>query len=197
MDSTDADWAEYYRRMSGRSPRPLAYQAVKHAQAPGIALDLGCGDGTETVMLLKHGWTVHAVDLEPAALNLTVERAGDDAALTTYAADLVTFEPPRADLMLACASLPFVPPDDFDDFWRRLRSALRPDGLLAVHLFGDQDSWAHCDSAVANMTFHSRPEVEQMLAGLETLQLEEHEFDGASGRGPKHWHRFDIIARKS
>lgn len=75
-------------------------------------------------------------------------------------------------------------------------AALRPGGVLAVHLFGDRDSWAAGQSAVEGMTFHRRDEVENLVAGLKVLHLEEREFDGPSGRGPKHWHRYDVIARR-
>lgn len=191
-----ADWAEYYRRLGGRGPRPLALRAAELASPPGVALDLGCGDGTETRFLLEQGWSVIAVDLEPAALELTRERTGDHSQLATHLADLAEYEPPGADLILASASLPFVPPEHFGTLGTRLRAALNPNGLMAVHLFGDRDSWAHGDSAVGGMTFHQRAEVEALLEGLEILQLEEKEFDGPSGRGPKHWHRFNIIARE-
>ncbi|GAB3192593.1 hypothetical protein [Nesterenkonia suensis] len=49
---------------------------------------------------------------------------------------------------------------------------------------------------MAGMTFHTREQVEAVVAGLEVLQLQEHEFDRPSGRGPKHWHRYDVIARR-
>ncbi len=147
------------------------------------------------MFLLQNGWTVTAVDLEPTALERTRDRCGDSESLSTEAADLATYRPARADLILASASLPFVAPASFPQLWARLREALNPGGLLEVHLFGDQDSWAHGESAVSGMTFHARAEVEDLLTGLEVLHLQEQQFDGTSGRGPKHWHRFDIIAR--
>jgi SAM-dependent methyltransferase len=36
--------------------------------APGRALDLGCGTGTDTIYLATHGWEVTAVDMVPRAL---------------------------------------------------------------------------------------------------------------------------------
>lgn len=195
--TSDADWAEYYRKLSGRLPRPLALRAVECAFQPGKALDLGCGDGTETTFLLDQGWSVVAVDLEPAAVEMTRQRTQGHRLLEVQTADLTNYEPPAADLILASATLPFVPPASFHAVWTRLCRALNIDGLLAVHLFGDRDSWAEGDDAVAGMTFHSRREAERLLEMFEVLQFEEHEFDGGSGRGPKHWHRFDIIARHS
>lgn len=147
------------------------------------------------MFLLQRGWSVTAVDLEPAGLELTFQRVGSNAELRTEVADLSTYRPGQADLILASASLPFLPPQPFLQLWDRLRGALSPGGLLAVNLFGDQDSWAQGESAVDGMSFHPRPQVEHLLSELEVLELQEHQSDGPSGRGPKHWHRFDIIAR--
>jgi SAM-dependent methyltransferase len=36
--------------------------------APGRALDLGCGTGTDTIYLATHGWDVTAIDMVPKAI---------------------------------------------------------------------------------------------------------------------------------
>lgn len=46
------------------------------------------------------------------------------------------------------------------------------------------------------MTFYARYQVEVLLDGLDLLRLEETERDGHAFSGPKHWHTFDILARK-
>lgn len=46
------------------------------------------------------------------------------------------------------------------------------------------------------MTFHARREVDELLDGLQILRLYETERDGEAFSGPKHWHTFDILARK-
>lgn len=189
----DADWAAYYRSMAGRAPRPLALRGAEAAKKVGHAVDLGCGDGTETLWLLDQGWSVTAVDREPAALALVEDRANSDR-LRTVQADLADYEAPTADLVLACASLPFVQPGTFERVWNRVLAAARG-GVVAANLFGDRDSWAAGPQGVAGMSFHTRSEVEGLLHENEVVALEEVEFDGPSGRGPKHWHRFDIVAR--
>lgn len=159
------------------------------ALSPGLAVDLGCGDGTETAWLVDRGWRVVAIDREEEALRRVRQRTDGRAAVER--ADLADYVPPAADLILACAALPFIPPDRFDDAWMRIRGAVRPGGILAVELFGDRDSW----TTDPGMTFHSRADVETMTVGADVLSLTEVEFDGPSGRGPKHWHRFELIAR--
>lgn len=47
------------------------------------------------------------------------------------------------------------------------------------------------------MTFHARAEVESLLEGFEVERLDEVEEDGETAVGtPKHWHLFDVVARK-
>ena|SRR6266516_7005994 len=38
------------------------------ARAPGKALDLGCGTGTNAVYMSQHGWQVTAIDFVPSAI---------------------------------------------------------------------------------------------------------------------------------
>jgi SAM-dependent methyltransferase len=59
------DWTKYYEAQLGRAPRPLYLDAVARFDRPGRAVDLGCGDGTESLDLLARGWRVYAVDRNP------------------------------------------------------------------------------------------------------------------------------------
>lgn len=98
---------------------------------------------------------------------------------------------PRADLVLANASLPFVPRAQFGRVWERLRQALLPDGVVAVDLFGHEDTWA---SDLG--TYLTRSEVDELLDGLDVIELEERSEEGRAFDGGKHWHTFTVIARR-
>jgi SAM-dependent methyltransferase len=45
------------------------------ALPPGRALELGCGTGTDTIYLARHGWDVTAVDMVPKALAIARRNA--------------------------------------------------------------------------------------------------------------------------
>jgi SAM-dependent methyltransferase len=187
-------WEEYYRAIEGRSPRPLFVEALQLAPAAGVAVDLGCGDGTETLALLRDGWTVFAADATPEAIERLLSSVPAEAAerLTTAVAPFHELELPAADFAYAGLSLPFCAPGDFGEAWRRATAALRPGGLLAVHLFGPRDSWA----GTPEMTFHTREELDALLEGFDIRQLTEQDEDGEAVSGPKHWHVFHVIASK-
>ena len=65
------DWAAYYRSTIGREPRPLFAKGMAAVEAagmvPGQAIEIGFGDGRETLALLEAGWRVLAIDSTPAA----------------------------------------------------------------------------------------------------------------------------------
>lgn len=93
--------------------------------------------------------------------------------------------------MLSCAALPFVQRSAFERLWRTVLGCLRPGGVLAVDLFGDRDDWA----GRTDGTYLSRSQVDELVTGLEVLELLEEERDGRAFSGPKHWHTYQIIAR--
>ena len=164
------------------------------AGAGRMAVDLGCGDGTDTLVLLDRGWSVLALDIEPAGLALLRARippasAGRIRLLCASFADAVL---PHAHLIHAGFSLPFCPPSRFPALWEQIRCALVPGAIFAGQLFGTRDSWA----ADPGMTFQDRSEVTRLLDGLEILELHEAERDGEAYSGPKHWHTYDILARQ-
>jgi len=170
-----------------------------HARSLGpaqdrIAVDLGCGEGTDALELLARGWLVLAVDAEPAGLALLRARIPPAAAgrIRVLYAPFAEADLPCAHLIHAGYSLPFCPPQEFPALWARIRRALAPDGLVAGQLFGTRDTWAEDP----DMTFHTRHQVETLLDGLDILRLEETEQDGRAFSGPKHWHTFDILARR-
>ena len=198
--AAEIEWDVYYNAIAGRPLRELFVDATPFlpTTAPRdrtlVAVDLGCGDGTETLELLRRGWTVLAVDGSPKGIARLRESVSptDRERLSTLVAPFSEVELPTSDLVYAGLSLPFCDPGEFDEVWRQITAAIRPDGLFAGHFFGPHDTW----SGTSDMTFHTRAEVEALLADFEIEGLREQDDDGEAVSGPKHWHVFHVIARK-
>ena len=198
---SSGDWFEYYESQAGREPRELLLQALasfeREGRVVGTAVDIGCGNGADTAELLARGWDVFAIDAEPEAIRRVRERipAEDAIRLRLEQMPMEEVELPDADLIFASFSIPFCHPDAFPDLWRRLRSAIRPGGRFAGQLFGDRDTWAF--DPERTMTFHDAAAARARFDGLVLESFEEEEEDGEACSGPKHWHVFHVIARRS
>lgn len=194
-DNAGTDWAAYYAWTSGREPRPMLLAACEQlgAGAGRTAIDLGCGSGTDALALLARGWSVVAIDKEPAGLDLLKAQVPAKSAgqIRIVRASFAEANLPQAHLIHAGYSLPFCDPGQFPALWTRIRGALIPDGIFVGQLFGIHDSWA----ANPGMIFHDLNQVKDLLDGMEILQLHETERDGEASTGPKHWHVFDFLAR--
>ncbi len=158
-----------------------------------LAIDLGCGAGNETLALLERGWRVHAVDGEPRAIEILTGRVPKELAemLTTEVSLFHDANLPEADLVFASLSLPFAGVHRRDSV-DVAATAVRKGGWFVAVFFGHNDTWA----SEADVVTVDNEEIEAMLNGLEMISIEESEFDGPSGAGPKHWHWYVASARR-
>ncbi|MCC7209276.1 MAG: class I SAM-dependent methyltransferase, partial [Anaerolineae bacterium] len=147
-------------------------------------------------LLLQAGWRVLAVDQQPEAIALVRERVPPEHAahLQTLVAPFQDVEFPPSFLVFAGYSLPFCPPKRFPDAWGRVTRAILPGGYFGGHLFGDRDGWV----GAPDMTFFPRAGAEALFSQFELKTFREVDDVRPSAlEGPKRWHVYEIIARKS
>ncbi|MCB0080138.1 MAG: class I SAM-dependent methyltransferase, partial [Caldilineaceae bacterium] len=158
------------------------------------AIDLGCGEGTDTRALLQRGWQVLAIDREPEAITRvqTMTPPALQPQLQTAIAAFEAVTLPTADLLYAGYSLPFCPPPHFAPLWQKIVRAINPGGRFVGQIFGDRDEWR----TNQQMTFLTEAATRALFTGFVLEYVYEIDEDGEAFSGPKHWHYFDIIARK-
>ena len=135
-DDGDQDWGAYYVKTGQRPPRvTLCFALDRFAAAPPaeselLAVDLGCGNGRDTIEMLRRGWSVVAIDAEPAALEGLQTRADlpASAALTTQLGHFEDLQWPAAHLVNASFSLPLCPAAKFNVLWQCIVNSLLPGG---------------------------------------------------------------------
>lgn len=201
MLSHDAGhWSGYNQAQVGRHVRSLLTDALSFLDVcGGKALDVGAGAGIETKALLAQGFDVLSVEPTPASGQLIAQeivRSNPEWLsrweLATLPIQDVGLESSYFCCIYAGFSLPYCPPEVFGDVWSRLLSSLAPGGLIAVDLFGPEDSWAQ-ESDISSV---ERSWLEESLRGMQVHRLEEQAYWGKTFSGEKFWHTFELIAQR-
>lgn len=128
-------WEERYasgKRVWSGEPNPHV-AATADDLPPGTALDVGAGEGGDSVWLASRGWKVVGVDRAQAALDRAVGHAADAGVEVTWQqADVTRWEPGEAQFDLVSAQYLQLPRATREAVFRRLAAAVRPGGTLLV-----------------------------------------------------------------
>lgn len=130
-------WDERYRsstRLWSGQPNPQLVDRLTGVD-PGLALDVGCGEGADAIWLAGQGWTVTGVDVSQVALDRAAahaDEAGLGARTRWQQADVLTWQPSAQAYDLVTASFLHLPSAVRDDVHRRLAGAVRTGGRLLV-----------------------------------------------------------------
>lgn len=104
---------------------------------PGVALDVGCGEGADALWFAERGWEVTAVDHSSVALERGATQAATVGAevagrITWLQADLDDWEPEVAANDLVSAQFMHLPRDRRVSLHARLAASVAPGGVLLV-----------------------------------------------------------------
>jgi thioredoxin reductase/SAM-dependent methyltransferase len=148
----EAFWEPHYasNKIGSVVPNAVLVDVIAD-QAPGRALDLGCGQGGDVLWLAGRGWEVTGVDVSSTALQRVVDLAADQGLserVRVQQHDLsATFPPGTFDLVTASY---FHSPVAMDRpaVLARAATAVAPGGILLVvdHASVPPWSWADPDS---------------------------------------------------
>ena len=82
----------------------------------------------------------------------------------------------------------------FQKLWNKINDSILKDGYFVGNFFGINDEWK---STKEEMTFLTKEQVIELFKDFEIIEFKEVEKDGATGLGKmKHWHIFNVIAKK-
>lgn len=192
-------WAPFLEGTADRPPLPFFDQAMAYVgEAEGdqrLAIDLGCGGGSDTRMLLATGWRVFATDASPSAERLIKERVSSEDAdrLSIVIGSFADVDLPQADLVFAQMSLPFAGAD-LEMATDNALAAVKPGAVFAGHFFGVNDDWIDGITTAAV----DRAWIDQKFGGWSDITVQETDEQGPFGLEgkTKHWHYYFVLARR-
>ncbi|GAA4900786.1 class I SAM-dependent methyltransferase [Tessaracoccus lubricantis] len=187
--SWDETYSESEAMWSGNPNAALVAEAGK--LAPGLALDVGSGEGADAVWLEQHGWEV--VGLEPSSV--AIERAVRAAKAAGVEVEWVHGELgtaflPHAEYDLVAAS--YVPLFTDEHTTEQLTRLVAPGGHLLVVHHADFDTHVH-EGHPAHGRELLGPEqmADQLPDGWGVVLLEPRERTVTHGAGAQH--RDDVV----
>jgi len=192
---------KYYDSTKDSKVRPDLLLAIEHVDEPKVAIDCGCGAGSDIEQLIKHGFKVYGYDLEEESISRCKERFENNSNVILSRDSFATFDYPRASLVLADASLFFCPKDEFDYVWRKIYACLYTTGIFCGSFLGPDDTMAYSssskDSFWPNDLVFNEQETKSNFTNYEICRFTEHKSSGKTEQGlPHDWHIFSVVARK-
>jgi tellurite methyltransferase len=184
------DWTTFIRSAPS-APHETAKSASEYFLGKDVVqcLDLGCGNGRDSLFFAHLGFSVTANDL-----SLTVSQAATiDPRIKFIEGPAEDLPLSKYDIINASLFFPFLPEDIFHDLWRRLIDAIKPGGVIAGHFFG-ADDWKVRDHSVWSV---DNDKLNHLLSGLYIAYLKETKIDGLNNAGNMvHKHNYAFVARK-
>ena len=194
--------SDYFDSTENSEIRLDLSQAIELVADKKIAIDCGCGAGSDIAFLLDKGFEVHAFDVESESISRCRERFKGGSKLTLSKASFNTFSYPSASLIHADASLFYCPPSDFDEVWCKIVNALEPNGVFVGSFLGPRDTSAspdyQKDAFWPDVLVVSEQELRPRFKDLEIVSWVEHELDGKTAQCvDHHWHIYSVVAKKT
>ena len=198
---TTIEKSEYYADTAHSETRSDLVLATSLVGANKIAVDCGCGAGSDIAYLRAEGFTVHAFDIEEASIRICKERFKEDKQVSLTQDSFSSFNYPKSSLVVADASLFFCPESEFDSVWDKIYQSLDLGGIFCGSFLGPNDTMASPDfdrdAFWPNVLVFEEGALRSKLKGFELIKFTEHNVTGKTPKGiPHQWHIYSIVAKK-
>jgi SAM-dependent methyltransferase len=175
-------------------------EAHRHLFDTGAtALSVADGEGRNSVWLAEQGLAVTALEISPVALEKARRLArGRKVEVEFIQANILTMPwPPAAYDFVVGIFIQFVGPDEREIQFARLRTAVKPGGVLLLHGYTPKQLEYKTGGPSAVENLYTQAFLREEFADFEILELHEYEDELTEGHG----HRgrsavIDLIARR-
>ena len=137
-------WEKEYKKKKfywGLKPNPVLAKFLPHIPK-GKALDIGAGEGRNSIFLAENGFKVTAIDLVPEGLKKLVSFAKRyHLKISTKVIDVRRFKffPDKYSLILSVATLDFLKKSEIDIIIKKIKKSLVFGGAIYLLVFSTKD----------------------------------------------------------
>ncbi len=133
MDKTKKEFYEKTKKMQSNSNVKKIIQSVSK---PGLAVDLGCGAGRDTIALIKNGWKVVGIDKEDIEVMIKQQLSEEEQERFKFVC--TKFEKmklPKNDLVVANNSIAFCNKENFDNVLKIVLKSIKKNRFFYWNTF--------------------------------------------------------------
>ncbi|NRA20198.1 MAG: class I SAM-dependent methyltransferase [Oceanospirillaceae bacterium] len=197
----DEDIVKYFDATENRETREDLIFAVNMVREDKIAIDCGCGSGSDIDYLARSGFTVYGFDVEQESIARCQSRFSGMDNVVLSQSSFTAFDYPQASLVVADASLFFCPSSEFKKVWSNIYRCLLPNGIFCGSFLGKEDTMATPGDNPSvfwpEVTAFEEAEIMGLFKNFEVLRFKTHRSTGKTSQGITHnWHIFQIVAQK-
>lgn len=192
-------WAREYARTPveyiwGTDPSPLAREASALLTPGCRVLDLGCGEGRDSVFFAAQGFEVVGVDVSGAGLRKAERLAREHGVEVRWLhGDMARLALPGPfDLVYSCGTVHYVTRRERERLFPRLKALTRPGGYHAHVVFTDWVVYREKGEAV---DYFAPDELREAYANWQVLQYREALIPCAQNGVPHRHSVEELIAR--
>ena len=185
---------EYYW---GTEPNQMAERTVEipsSVASEPVAIDIGAGEGRDSVLFAEHGWDVYVVDVSRNGLE-KAERLAErrDVDIETIRADAneLVF-PTSVDVVYSAGAVQYIRPENRKEQFSHFKSRTTTNGIHAIFAFVNHPDIPTPPDWTENEYFYEPGELAGYYEDWETVQYDEIVFDDDSGCEP-HQHAAEIL----
>lgn len=190
------NWIQYYDKTKKEYPRNNVKFLIDSLNfKPTDAIDLGCGQGNDTVYLINNDFRVLGIDKENVEEIIRERLSQDKQKYFQFKKQKLEYlKIPNTDLIIANFSLSFCKKEYFKSMWQKIVESINLNGYFVGTIFGINDSW---NKKYRDMSFFDKEDVKRLFNKFKIIVFEEIENDKPTALGEeKHWHFYNIIAQK-
>jgi SAM-dependent methyltransferase len=193
---------EYYDLTGDSETREDLVYAASITDEPKIAIDCGCGAGSDIAYLSELGFTVHAFDIEEESISRCRKRFEGVDNIYLSQNSFQSFDFFRASLIVADASLFFCAESEFDAVWLNMNDSLISGGIFCGSFLGPEATMAtpECDPQKfwPDRLVLNEYQVKERFVNYHVHRFNEHKVSGATPQGDAHdWHIYSVVVEKN
>ncbi|MCA3883149.1 class I SAM-dependent methyltransferase [Vibrio vulnificus] len=196
MDENTKNWRKYYEKALSRPHHPRTEFVVKSNESSSkIAIDCGCGTGSDIAYLNEQGFDVFGFDVNADSISICRDRFGSTNNVYLSQESFETFNFQSAGIVIANSSLFFADPAELGSTMQKITSSVDNGGIFAGDFLGYKDSWANGFRVpTAPVT---KKELLEIFTDFDILAFSERDEVGKTLIGmEKHWHTYSLVVQK-